>query len=119
MAKERYSGGFGINVPPVLTLVGLVATITFLVLGWYGFHNVVLSIIAWAVAIFTVLAIFGKRFHAAFEKGLRLRGGRDRLPRMDNVCHPDRSRPQRGHRHNLRDGRPSPGLVAGAHHRGA
>ena len=69
VAKERYSGGFGINVPPVLTLVGLVATITFLVLGWYGFHNVVLSIIAWAVAIFTVLAIFGKRFHAAFEKG--------------------------------------------------
>ena len=69
VAKGRYSGGFGINVPPVLTLVGLVATITFLVLGWYGFHNVVLSIIAWAVAIFTVLAIFGKRFHAAFEKG--------------------------------------------------
>ena len=69
VAKERYSGGFGINVPPVLTLVGLVATITFLVLGWYSFHNVVLSIIAWAVAIFTVLAIFGKRFHAAFEKG--------------------------------------------------
>ncbi|MDE6277987.1 MAG: efflux RND transporter permease subunit [Muribaculaceae bacterium] len=69
VAKERFGGGFGINVPPVLTVIGLIATITFLVLGWYSFHNVVLSIIAWCVAIFTVLAIFGKRFHAAFEKG--------------------------------------------------
>ncbi len=69
IAKARYGGGFGLNVPPVFTVIGLVATITFLVLGWYSFHNVVLSIVAWAVALFTVVAIFGKRFHAAFEKG--------------------------------------------------
>ncbi|MDE6310919.1 MAG: efflux RND transporter permease subunit [Muribaculaceae bacterium] len=66
VAKKHWGG---LNVPPVLSVIGLVATITFMVLDWYSFENPVESIIAWCVAVFTVLAIFGKRFHAAFEAG--------------------------------------------------
>ena len=39
-----------------------------MVLGWYSFNNVLLSCIAWAVAIVAVLGLFGKRFHRSFEK---------------------------------------------------
>ncbi len=67
MAK-RYKRAFVLDIHPLITFVLLIATITFMVLGWYGFHNVVLSCIAWAVAIVTVMGLFGKRFHRSFEK---------------------------------------------------
>lgn len=67
--KAQYGRRLKLDLPPVVTLVGLVATITFLVLGWYSFSNVALSCFAWAVAIVTVLGLFSKRFHKAFEKG--------------------------------------------------
>ncbi len=77
VAKKHWGG---LNIPPVLTVIGLIATITFMVLDWYGFENPIESIIAWCVAIFTVLAIFGKRFHAAFEAGYgKLLGGYERI----------------------------------------
>ena len=65
---KRYKRTFALDIHPLITFVLLVATITFMVLGWYSFHNVVLSCIAWAVAIVAVLGLFGKRFHKSFEK---------------------------------------------------
>ena len=67
--KEKYTRSFGVNFPPIVTLVLLIATITFMVLDWFAFENVVESIIACVVALLAVLGLFGKRFHQAFEKG--------------------------------------------------
>ena len=67
MAKQ-YKRRFALDIHPLITFVLLIATITFMVLGWYSFHNVLLSCIAWAVAIVAVLGLFGKRFHRSFEK---------------------------------------------------
>ena len=69
VVKQRYGRRLKLDLHPLVTFVLLVATITFMVLGWYGFHNVALSCMAWAVAIVAVLGIFSKRFHAAFERG--------------------------------------------------
>ncbi len=66
--KTRYKRTFALDIHPLITFVLLVATITFMVLGWYTFTNVALSCIAWAVAIVAVLGLFGKRFHRSFEK---------------------------------------------------
>ncbi|MCM1066746.1 MAG: efflux RND transporter permease subunit [Muribaculaceae bacterium] len=65
---KRYKRTFALDIHPLVTFVLLVATITFMVLGWYSFNNVLLSCIAWAVAIVAVLGLFGKRFHRSFEK---------------------------------------------------
>lgn len=67
--KAKYTRSFGVNFPPIVTLVLLIATITFMVLDWFAFENVVESIIACVVALLAVLGLFGKRFHQAFEKG--------------------------------------------------
>ena len=76
VVKERYGRRLKLDLHPAITLVLLVATITFMVLGWYSFSNVALSCMAWAVAIVAVLGIFSKRFHAAFENGYnRILGG--------------------------------------------
>ena len=64
---QRYKKSFGLELPPIITTILLIATIVFLVLGAYSFHNVVLSIVAWAVAITAVLGLFGQRFKDAFE----------------------------------------------------
>ena len=69
VVKQRYGRRLKLDLHPLVTFVLLVATITFMVLGWYGFHNVALSCMAWAVAIVAVLGIFSKRFHDAFERG--------------------------------------------------
>lgn len=65
---QRYRRTFALDIHPLITFVLLVATITFMVLGWYSFENVALSCVAWAVAIVAVLGLFGKRFHRSFEK---------------------------------------------------
>ncbi len=65
---KRYKRPFALDIHPAITFVLLVATITFMVLGWYSFSNVLLSCIAWAVAVVAVLGLFGKRFHRSFEK---------------------------------------------------
>ncbi len=67
--KQKYSRSFGLNFPPVITLALLIATITFMVLDWFAFENIVESLIACVIALFAVLGLFGKRFHKAFEKG--------------------------------------------------
>lgn len=62
--KKRFSFSF----PPIVTFILLVATITFMVLGWFNFENVALSLIACVVAVLTLIGIFSKRFQDAFEK---------------------------------------------------
>lgn len=66
--KERYKRRFALDIHPLITFALLIATITFMVLGWFSFENVPLSVMAWAVAIVAVLGLFGKRFHTSFEK---------------------------------------------------
>ena len=65
---HRYKRAFALDIHPLITFILLIATITFMVLGWYSFHNVALSCVAWAVAVVAVLGLFGKRFHRSFEK---------------------------------------------------
>ena len=63
---------FALDIHPLITFVLLVATITFMVLGWYRFsNNVLLSCMAWAVAIVAVLGLFGKRFPPLVREELR------------------------------------------------
>ena len=79
---KRYKRAFALDIHPAITFVLLIATITFLVLGSYSFHNVALSCVAWAVAIVTVLGLFGKRFHRSFEKNFgRLLSGYKKITR--------------------------------------
>ena len=66
---EKYKKSFGLNFPPIITFLLLCATITFMVLEWFSFENVVESLIACAVALLTILGLFGERFHRAFENG--------------------------------------------------
>jgi len=64
-AKRRFT----LDLPPLITGVFLVATITFMVLGWYNFEHPLQLGIAVVCAIVTILGIFGHRFQAGFEIG--------------------------------------------------
>ncbi len=57
-----------LSFPPLITAIFLIAAIVFLVLGWYTFENVALSIIAYIVAIIAVIGMFSKNFINAFNK---------------------------------------------------
>ncbi len=67
--KEQYKKRFRLQIAfhPVLTFLMLVATITFMVLGWYNFENAALSTIAVIVGVLTVLGLLSPRFHTAFN----------------------------------------------------
>lgn len=67
--KKRYANVLKLNIHPVITFIFLVATITFMVLGWYSFESPLKCTIAAVVAIITIMGIFSPRFHAGFEKG--------------------------------------------------
>ena len=60
---------FTLDLPPLITFAFLVATITFMVLGWYNIHKPLQLVIASVCAIVTMLGIFGKRCHKGFEIG--------------------------------------------------
>ena len=69
MAK-RAKKAFALDLPPLVTGVALVATILFMVLGWYSEPSHILKFtVAVAVAVVTMLGIVGKRFHKGFEIG--------------------------------------------------
>ena len=55
------------TLPPVVTVIFLIAAIVFLVLGWYTFENVALSCIAVIVAIIALCGLFTKSFINAFN----------------------------------------------------
>lgn len=67
--KKRYANALKLNIHPVITFIFLVATITFMVLGWYSLESPLKCTIAAVVAIVTIMGIFSPRFHAGFEKG--------------------------------------------------
>ena len=67
--KKRYSSMFKLDIPPLITGLFLVATITFMVLGWYNFACWWKLAIAAVCAIVTVMGIFGQRFHEGFNIG--------------------------------------------------
>ncbi|MCM1520863.1 MAG: efflux RND transporter permease subunit [Lachnoclostridium sp.] len=66
---KRYKKSFGLNMPPLVTFILVVAAVLFMILGWYSFDNILLLIIAAVVAILAILGIFSDRFHAGFEVG--------------------------------------------------
>lgn len=65
---KKAKRSFGVNFPPIVTMAFLVATITFMVLGWFAFEDVVKGCLALGCAIVAILGMFGSRFHQAFEK---------------------------------------------------
>ena len=67
--KKRYSSAFKLNLPPLVTALFLVATITFMVLGWYSTESIWKLVVASICAIVTIMGIFSSRFHAGFEIG--------------------------------------------------
>ena len=67
--KKRYTRGLRLELPPIITLLLLIVTITLMVLGWFSFSNTLHGLIAVAIGIVTLMGLFGKRFHRAFENG--------------------------------------------------
>lgn len=57
----------GLDFPPILTVIFLAGTIFCMVDNWFSFSPAWKGIIAVVVALFTVIGLFGKRFHEAFE----------------------------------------------------
>lgn len=66
--KQTYKKRSRLHFPPVVTMLLLIAMIVFLVLGWFEFENVLLSVIAWVVAILAVIGMFSRDFIDAFNK---------------------------------------------------
>ena len=69
--KEKYAikgKKFGLSLPPWLTLLLLIATIVMMVIGLFTFENVIVSIIAWGIAIVAILGLFSDRFITAFNQ---------------------------------------------------
>ncbi len=69
--KEKYAvkgKKFGLSLAPWLTLLLLVATIVMMVVGLFTFENVIISIIAWGIAIVAILGLFSDRFITAFNQ---------------------------------------------------
>ncbi len=64
--KAKASGA-KVKFLPLITLALLVATITFMVLGWFDFENIFKSVIAVICAILTVWGLFTQTFKNAFE----------------------------------------------------
>ena len=65
--KESYKKRARIKISPMVTSILLIAAIVFLVLGWYEFESVLLSVIASAVAIVAIYGMFQKEFINAFN----------------------------------------------------
>ncbi|MDE6217999.1 MAG: efflux RND transporter permease subunit, partial [Muribaculaceae bacterium] len=65
---QTYKKRARLQFPPVVTMILLIAAITFLVLGWYSFENVMLSILACIVALLALIGIFQKAFIDAFNR---------------------------------------------------
>lgn len=74
--KETYKKRLIPSFPPLVTTLLIIAAVVFLVLGWYSFENVTLSVIAVIVAILAVIGMFSRRFIDSFNKAFdKLLGG--------------------------------------------
>lgn len=68
--KQRYvKRRFAIDIHPIITLCLVAFTIFAMVMGWFSFSNVLLSIACWIAAVIGVMGLFGKRFQNGFEHG--------------------------------------------------
>ncbi|MCM1369468.1 MAG: efflux RND transporter permease subunit [Candidatus Amulumruptor caecigallinarius] len=65
--KQTYKKRMRFEFPPIVTTCLLIAAVVFLVLGWYSFNNILLCVIAVAVAILAVIGMFSKSFINAFN----------------------------------------------------
>lgn len=68
MKKKYTPKRFGINLPPMVTLGLLIVTIVLMVFDCFQFENIIVSIIAWAVAIVAILGLFSQRFIDWFNR---------------------------------------------------
>ena len=66
---QGYKRRFTINFHPMLTLIFVIATILFMILGWFNAAETWKILVAVGVAILTVFGIFSPRFHKGFESG--------------------------------------------------
>lgn len=67
---QRYAKRkFALDIHPVITFILVAYTIFAMVMGWFSFHNVLLSVVSWVAAVVGVMGLFGKRFQNGFEKG--------------------------------------------------
>ena len=65
---KRYKRKFALDIHPLITFALLAYTIFAMVMGWFSFHNVILSVVSWIAAVVGVMGLFGKRFQNSFEK---------------------------------------------------
>lgn len=66
--KETYKKRLLPSFPPIITTLFIIAAVVFLVLGWYSFENVTLSVIAVVVAVLALIGMMSKRFLESFNK---------------------------------------------------
>ena len=64
--KEAYKKRF--SFPPLVTLLLLVAAVTFLVLGWFSLENIPVFAVSVVVSVLALIGIFQRRFIDAFNK---------------------------------------------------
>lgn len=69
VVKETYKKRFAFKLPPIVTLILIIITISFLMMGWFDFDNVAEGIIAVVVAIFALYGLFSKNFIEFFNNG--------------------------------------------------
>ena len=65
---ESYKKRVRISFPPFVTFILLIATIVVMVMGWFSFENITEGLAACAIGALTLVGLFQKRFHVAFEK---------------------------------------------------
>lgn len=68
VVKKRYKKALVFQFPPLVTLLLIIAAVTFMVLGWYSTESILHLVIACVVAVLALSGLFSDRFRAAFEK---------------------------------------------------
>lgn len=69
VVKETYKKRFRLKFPPIITLALIIASIAFLMMGWFDFENIMKGIIAVVVAVCALIGLFSKEFIDFFNKG--------------------------------------------------
>ena len=69
VVKETYKKRMGFKLPPLVTLLFIVAAIAFLMMGWFDFENILKGVIAVVVGILALVGMFSKEFIDFFNKG--------------------------------------------------